>query len=95
MTAAKLIPFGLIAILIVAVLWLWERNQNLKDDLSERDAIIERHHEAQRIHKRYVEIAETMRVENEALRRELLEMEGGDAALSDYLSRVAERVYGQ
>ena len=93
--ASKIIGLALIALMGVTILYLWERNQNLQDDLAVRDAIIESHKESQRIHKRYVEETAVIRTENDDLRRELTEMEGGNAPLSDYLSSVSSRVYGK
>ncbi|WP_243612919.1 hypothetical protein [Shimia aestuarii] len=51
--------------------------------------------EAARVHRAWLRRLEDERAEYEALRRDLINMEGGDEALSDYLRGAGERLWGQ
>lgn len=93
MVTAKIIAAGIIAFMGVSILHLWERNQDLKHDLALREDIIDRYKKAAETHKKYVEDTARIRRENETLRGELADMEGGNAPLSNYLGSVAGKLW--
>lgn len=79
--------------LLVVVWLLWGVNADLRADMAIKDAQIERDAKTRLEYAEYVKNAEQDRAELNQLQREMSEMEGRDAPLSDHMRAAAIRLW--
>lgn len=93
MAVRYLITIGVLIYMITFAWLFWQKYLDLSRELSAAKAQIEGYEEAARIHRNYVEKLRGQTEEWSTLNDELMELDGKDAPLSDYLSTSAGRVW--